>query len=137
MGILASRETKAKKQGLEMGRGSTFGHSPTKTAIVFWKDGKTGLFAKDDTWPLVFFDSRLYEGDLGYAGTIDTPWLHDMVATSFAAPPQGIIGASYDPPTILLQTYCRGMDYSVSFSTQQSKQGEFVLAEVDQRALTA
>lgn len=135
MGILASRETKAKKQGLEMGQGSTFGHSPTKAAIVFWKDKKTGLIAKDDTWPLVFFDSRIYEGDLGYAGTIDTPWLHDMVATSFASPPRGNFGAVYDPPTMLLQTYCQGMDYSVSFSTRQSKLGEFVLAEVDQRGL--
>ena len=131
MGILSSKMTKAKKIGHELGNKSMFGGSSTKVAIVFWRDGKTGFFIKDDTWPLIFFDSKIYEGNLGFVGVIDTPWLHDMVSTTFSDSPKGIFGAVYDPPTILLQSFCREQGYTVTFSSRKTHIGEFVLAEVE------
>jgi hypothetical protein len=132
MGSYFSQDSKARRAGLDIGKASNCGTSGTKVAIVYRKDPKTGYFFKNDVWPLVFFDSRVYEGDLGYSGLIDTPWLHKLVASTVNRGPQGIFTVAFEPPTVLLQSYCRDQGYTVTFKTTKSKGGDFVLAEVSQ-----
>lgn len=134
MGTLfsSSKTSKARAvKGRDFGWSSDHSHSTTKVAIVFWKHPKNSYFAKDDFWPLIFFNSVCYEGELGQAGVIDTPWLHELLSESYYAPPQGIIGAVTEPPTMRLQAYCRTHHYSVKFTTQADpKRGDLILAEV-------
>jgi len=132
MGTLFVKASKARASaGKDLGWASDHAHSTTKAAIVFWKHPKTGYFVKDDNWPLIFFGSTCYEGELGYAGIIDTPWLHDLVATSCHAAPQGIFDALVDPPTMRLQAFCRAHGYTAKFTTQvDRKRGDLVLAEI-------
>lgn len=131
MGTLFSSSKARAAKGKDLGRSSAYGHSTTKVAIVFWKHPENGYFVKDEYWPLIFFDSTCYEGELGCVGVIGNPWLRDLVFSTCHAPPQGIIGAVVEPPTMRLQSYCRDHHYSVKFTTQADpKRGDLILAEV-------
>ena len=121
-------------KGKDLAWSSYHGHSTTKVAIVFWKHPKNRYFAKDDYWPVILFDSVFYKGVLGQAGVIDTPWLREMVSSTYYSAPSGIIGANVELPTMRLQAYCRRHNYSVKFTTRvDQNRGDLVLAEVSRK----
>lgn len=127
-----SKRSKARaSEGRRLGVSSDHSRSTTKVALVFWRDPKDGEFVEDEHWPMIFFNGAHYQGNLGKAGIIDTPWVRDLVFTLYPSSPPGIIGGAVDPPTMQLQSYCRDQHYKVKFTTSSHpKRSDLVLAEV-------